>query len=295
MLGVSEAKRMNDRALVLGGGGPVGIAWEAGVAAGLAEEGVDIAKADFILGTSAGSVVGSQLASGASARSLAEGQIAFARELKASGAAAPAAPNLMPLIAFMQRFPLDAEPSLELRAEIGQFALSSQTISEEQFLAQMATFAARGPWPEKFGCTSVDTATGEFHIWRKQDGIELPRGIASSCAVPGIYPPITLKGRRWMDGGMRAGVNIDKAAGFSRVLALAVVPAIAVSTYMPKIEREANVVRAAGGRVELIAPDAASQEVFGVNLMDATRRAEITEAGIAQGRREAARLKAFWN
>jgi NTE family protein len=97
-----------------------------------------------------------------------------------------------------------------------------------------------------------------------------------------------------MDGGMRAGTNIDKAEGYKRALALAVVPAIAVSTYLPKIEREANVVRASGGRVETIIPDAGSLAVFGQNLMDATRRAEIVEAGMAQGRKEAGRLKGFW-
>ena len=52
------------RALVLGGGGPVGIAWEIGLAAGLEQEGVRLADADFIVGTSAGSVVGATLAFG---------------------------------------------------------------------------------------------------------------------------------------------------------------------------------------------------------------------------------------
>ena len=41
------------RALVLGGGGPIGIAWESGLVAGLAEGGVDLSTADFIMGTSA--------------------------------------------------------------------------------------------------------------------------------------------------------------------------------------------------------------------------------------------------
>ena len=46
------------RALVLGGGGPVGIAWESGLVAGLAQGGVDLGRADFTMGTSAGSFVG---------------------------------------------------------------------------------------------------------------------------------------------------------------------------------------------------------------------------------------------
>ena len=52
-------------ALVLGGGGITGIAWEIGVLAGLAEAGVDLSGADLVVGTSAGSVVGAQLTCGA--------------------------------------------------------------------------------------------------------------------------------------------------------------------------------------------------------------------------------------
>ena len=64
------------RALVLGGGGPVGIGWEAGLLVGLARNGLDLRKADAVVGTSAGSVVGFTLASGgdlAAAMSLVQG------------------------------------------------------------------------------------------------------------------------------------------------------------------------------------------------------------------------------
>src|ERR1700734_2192813 len=45
-------------ALVLGGGGVAGIAWEAGIIDGLRRAGTDLGAADLIVGTSAGSVVG---------------------------------------------------------------------------------------------------------------------------------------------------------------------------------------------------------------------------------------------
>ena len=64
------------RALVLGGGGITGIAWEIGVLAGLAEAGVDLTGADLVVGTSAGSVVGAQLTGGADLETL------FARQLE---------------------------------------------------------------------------------------------------------------------------------------------------------------------------------------------------------------------
>src|SRR3954454_24925039 len=55
---------MTGTALVLGGGGITGIAWELGLLAGLAERGVDLTGADLGIGTSAGSVVGAQIATG---------------------------------------------------------------------------------------------------------------------------------------------------------------------------------------------------------------------------------------
>ena len=50
------------RALILSGGGFVGISWQSGLATGLLARGVDLRRADLILGTSGGSVAGSQLA-----------------------------------------------------------------------------------------------------------------------------------------------------------------------------------------------------------------------------------------
>ncbi|GAA4685697.1 patatin-like phospholipase family protein [Gordonia humi] len=52
------------RALVLGGGGVTGIAWEVGVLAGLSSQGIDWSKATSVIGTSAGSFVGTAVAGG---------------------------------------------------------------------------------------------------------------------------------------------------------------------------------------------------------------------------------------
>jgi NTE family protein len=49
--------------LVLGGGGSAGNAWEIGVIAGLFDAGLDVTKADLIIGTSAGSTAAAQITS----------------------------------------------------------------------------------------------------------------------------------------------------------------------------------------------------------------------------------------
>src|SRR5690348_11335017 len=89
---------MGGKALILGGGGPVGIAWEIGLAAGLEERGVRIAAADRIAGTSAGSFVGAALASGRPPAKLLQAQVEQGkREIEARAARPPserAAPDL---------------------------------------------------------------------------------------------------------------------------------------------------------------------------------------------------------
>jgi NTE family protein len=54
---------MKDVTLVCGGGGVWGVAWMTGIAIGLAEAGLDLREADSFIGTSAGSIIGTQLAS----------------------------------------------------------------------------------------------------------------------------------------------------------------------------------------------------------------------------------------
>ena len=65
---------------------------------------------------------------------------------------------------------------------------------------------ARGDWPARaYACTAVDAETGEFVTWSKDSGVPIERAIASSCCVPGIFPPITINGRHW--GGIRIGCD----------------------------------------------------------------------------------------
>jgi hypothetical protein len=36
------------------------------------------------------------------------------------------------------------------------------------------------------------------------------RAVTSSAAIPGVWPPITMKGERWIDGGVRSMLNADR-------------------------------------------------------------------------------------
>jgi NTE family protein len=290
---------LKDRALILGGGGPVGIAWELGLAAGLEEGGVRIVQADRIIGTSAGSFAGAALASGRPAEALVRAQVAQAERAAAargSDAKPPPVPDLGPLMRFMARKPVDREMPVELCAEIGAFALAAKTMPQEAFIASFGSLTSAGEkWPRGFACTAVDAVDGSFHLWEESSGVELGRAIASSCSVPGIFPPITIGGRRYIDGGMRSATNIDLAKGYERVLVVAVLSNLAIDMMRAGIQREIEILKEAGAKVELIVPDAKCLAAFGNNLMDASRRGGVALAGVAQGRAEAKRIAAFWN
>src|SRR3974390_1341401 len=130
-------KVMDRRALVLGGGGITGIAWETGVIAGL---GIDLAAADVIIGTSAGSVVGTDIASGQELEALYQAQLA------------PPAPAPAARIGweFIGRLLWDVHTSRDpkgARARIGRWALAVPTMPEadrrKDFEGRMSTIN----WP----------------------------------------------------------------------------------------------------------------------------------------------------
>jgi NTE family protein len=289
---------------VLGGGGPVGIAWESGLVAGLARGGVDLGQADFTMGTSAGSFVGARLAMGADAATFADPILAeLARPANPERKARERAPaDLSKLMTLMAEAQGGTRNPAEARAEIGAFALAADTVSEAEFIASFGrSFAelADDAWPERgFACTAVDAETGAFQFWTRTSGVGVTRAVASSCSVPGIYPPVTLKGRRYIDGGMRSSTNADMAAGYDLVVVVAVRLGAAGGAAMERIaarfDEEIESLKEGGATVVTIVPDAASVEAFGPNLMDFRRRADAARAGLAQGEHHAADLKEFW-
>ncbi len=296
---------MTTRALVLGGGGPVGVAWEFGLIAGLEQEGLRLADAGLIIGTSAGSIVGASLASGRPTAELLATQHEIADAPPPRGTS-DGAFDLAPLMQqFLKLYTSDAPPQ-QLRAEIGAFALDAKVaMTEEEWLATFTrggTFA-QDQWPDRpYMCTAVDAQSGEFVTWDRASGVPMSRAIASSCCVPGIFPPITINGRRYIDGGMKSATNADLAAGYDRVVVVSVTAGMERMSAFPalaerakkRMDEELAAITSRGGKVELLAPDDESRAAMGTNLMDFKRRGEIADAGVRQGRLEAARLRGFW-
>jgi NTE family protein len=177
---------IKDCVVVLGGGGIWGVAWMAGIVMGLEERGIDLTQARAFIGTSAGSIVGSQVAHGYSATELFNRQTTPADQL-------PKPPQqnsgIAQLMAMMQR--QWESPDARTRA-IAEFALNTATNNAPESEAEAAERLGvpTNEWPGRaLSITAVDTATCELCVFNAQSGIGLIEAVAASCAVPGVQPP----------------------------------------------------------------------------------------------------------
>ena len=267
-------------ALVLGAGGATGIAWETGLLKGLRDAGLDLTGADLVVGTSAGSVVGAQVTTGAPLDEL------YRRQVEPPGKK-ERPPDLGKLMEFFAArsggdgpATVRPRPTREMLKWIGAQARAASTKVTEA--GRLEVIKARLPvheWPERpLAITAVDTADGAFVTWRRSSGVPLPLAVASSCAVPWVYPPTTIHGRRYMDGGVRSATNADLAAGHELVLIVAPIAGFGRAT----VDEEADELRRGGARVEVVVPDDAAVEAIGPNPLDPGRRAQAAQAGLAQ-------------
>jgi NTE family protein len=204
-------------ALVLAGGGPAALAWELGMLRGLADADAGLAQkvmgADIVIGTSGGSSVAAQITSGAPLGELYDAQLsAGTAEIEVR----------LDLAEFMSRFGAavaGAADEADRRRRVGAFALAASTVSEAR---RRAVIAARLPatgWPERdLRIPAVDAVTGDVVIFTRNSGVALVDAVAASCAVPGIWPPASIGGRRYVDGGVRSSTNADLAAGADQIL-----------------------------------------------------------------------------
>lgn len=171
------------RALVLGGGGVAGIAWETGVLRGIADESPTAARAlldsDVLLGTSAGSVVAAQIGTGHGLEDL------FARQIRESSAEIDPGIGIDAVTdLFLAAM---AEPGIDRkRRRIGAVALAAETVAEPVRRKVIAHRLPTHDWPEReLRITAIDIATGELVVFDRESCVDLVDAVAASCAVPG--------------------------------------------------------------------------------------------------------------
>ncbi len=299
--------------LVLGAGGVMGGAWLTGGLDAIAKEtGWDPSEADYVVGTSAGSMMGSLLAGGVppwfmvafSAGERFEGVTnadgrPAATANRAGGAAFPihrALPRPGPgswRLAIRTLF----RPLRHTPATIGAGWLPWGIVSTKP-LAQQIRHVVPSGWAAhpNLWIVACDYATGQRIAFGRDDAPEadLADAVAASCAIPGFYRPVEIGGRRYVDGGMYSTSNLDilRDEGLDLVVCLNPTSSLHPPQAWNPLDWGARLWRRASGRrlgseakklrarsvdVVLIQPVAEDLAAMGPNLMSRKGRNRVIE------------------
>jgi len=299
-------------ALVLGGGGAAGQAWQIGIIAGLAEAGLDLTEAaDLVIGTSSGSTTAAWVRSGMPAAELLASVLSPPVRPVGQNRELPPSLPMATVFERMRAIGAAATSAAELRRAMGAFGLESDSIlgpaAAGQRRALVAARLPRAEWPDRpMIVVAVDAHTGELAAFDRDSGVDLVDAVTASTALPG-GPTHSINGTRYINGGVRSGENADLASGFANVVVLS--PFGGRNRTPPErgadpagqfeglrrfpgadLPSQVEALRKQGSHVEVITPDADSRAAMGTNQMDPATRVPAARAGFAQGKQEAARV-----
>jgi NTE family protein len=282
-----------DRALVLGGGGVVFVAWLTAYLGELSRHGVAIQDADRVVGTSAGSVLATVIAAGRLDRFSKLIRV-VERRPNLIGRLAPAAKLVPSQQRALDLFQVarDAEPAT-VRA-IGAAALAARTPGVNRLPSSVALMTQTWRWPSGLSVSAVDAYSGERLALDGASGVPLLRAVAASASVPGLFAPQPVGDRRAMDGGVSgSGIHADLVAGARRALVFPIVgelPVARLTIARDATSREVAALRAAGTEVEV----RHSRLPGTTNLMDPAEVPAALALGTEQAAEDAAALGEFW-
>lgn len=270
--------------LVLGGGGIAGIAWHTGVLHGLAQGGADLTSAARLIGTSAGATVAAQVGAGCALDEL------YDRQVDATSLVTELAPTLPVSELWELMLPIYTESvdEDERRRRLGRLALDARTVDEVVRRSVIAARLEGVDWQGgRVSVVACEATTGQRRVFDHTSGVGVVDAVAASCAVPGVWPPVTIDGSRYVDGGIWSLTNSDLATGCDLVVVLAPLSDQAMHVELAGL--------GTGVESVVITPDEASIAAFGADVLDPAVREPSARAGRAQGLREADRLAGALN
>src|SRR5262249_26572275 len=212
-------------ALVLGGGGAAGQAWQIGVIAGLAEASLDMTEAaDLVVGTSSGSTTAAWVRSGIPAAELLASVLSEPVRPVGQSRELPLSLPMATVFERMRAIGAAATSAADLRRAMGAFGLESDSILGPGAGQRRAMVAARLPrheWPDRpMIVVAVDAHTGELAAFDRDSGVDLVDAVTASTALPGLVPTHSINGIHYITGSVRTNENADLASGYANVVVL---------------------------------------------------------------------------
>jgi NTE family protein len=284
-----------DRGLALGGGGEYFAAWMLGFAHGLHAQGVPYEMPDVIVGTSAGSVVGSTIAGGHLER--------LTREFDFFGDFPRILAHLVPTpkpnpsqVRAVEICRSVTDGSVQTIQAIGRGAMAARNPPVSHLQEMVKVLTGNLSWPSpKFHATTMDCYTGERLVVSEANNIPISDAVSASMSLPGIFGPTWIGDRICMDGGMSpTSTHSDLLAGAKRAMVVSLTDGTPGSgprfSAIPNdLSQEIKNLEAAGTKTLLIAANPGQ-----VNLVSPAEIGPALRAGYDRAVKEADRVKAFW-
>jgi NTE family protein len=277
--------------LVLGAGGTLGEAWLRGVLSGLA---LDFRECEYVLGTSAGSIVAATLVAGRRLEAGDRGARAWAVPIEGpapGGLAGLARAAVKAGTAAATPFAPIAFAGLGPPGRLARSAALAAAPRPRRRLDRLAGFldSLGAEFDGRLRIAAVDRRSGARVLFGAPGApeAEVRDAVLASCAVPWLFAPVTIRGREYVDGGVWSPLNLDAAPGGRGAHVLCLAPTAGGGPLRPVAQAalvtEEMALRARGMRVRTIVPDDGSVAAIGPNLMDGARVEDVLDAAFAQG------------
>jgi NTE family protein len=308
--------------LVLGGGGVMGGAWITGALEAFAREtGWFPGSADYVVGTSAGAMMGSLVACGVPAWFMvahSAGEV-FDGLLDSRGQPVSGADRSAGAVFRLERGWPRLGPS-SLRLAMGGRSLAARLagLGPEGWIStaplkEIVRRAVPSGWAPhaNLWITACDYDSGERVVFGRKGSprADLADAVAASCAIPSFYRPVRIDGRRYVDGGLHSASNLDLLSGLSLDLVICLNPLstlrrdpgpflhVRVWDWIRRgavrsVRREAAALRREGVPVLLLEPTARDLDVMGLNFMSRRRRHDVIRTAIDTVARQLHRARA---
>jgi NTE family protein len=274
------------------------------------ETGWDPGGADIVLGTSAGSMIGTLLCSAVPTWLLvAYGSGEDLGESQRSGHSPSGHFGAGFRLHWSFPRPVLGSPGLALRSmrepwkygPAGIIAWLPQGVVSTDPLKVAVRRVVPSGWSShpNLWITAIDYQTGARVVFGREGAprADLSDAVAASCAVPGFYHPVTIRGRRYVDGGMYSPANLDLIAGTGAELVVCLNPVSSrhrgrlLESTGPiagffrgdnrgLIDREVLLLERAGKQVILLEPSAADLDMMGFNYMSRKHLDRVTDAAV---------------
>ncbi len=300
--------------LVLGAGGVVGQAYQAGVLAALEREtSWDPRRAALVVGTSAGSVTGAALRVGVRATDLAaslygvptsrRGGAILERILPADAGPLPTPsvrtllrPWNLPSPALLTRV---ARRPLAFRPEVAAVTLMPRGQIDISERARGLDEHIGDRWPDGLRICAIRRSDGARVVFGRPGAppTRLAAAVLASCAIPSYFRPVTIGGVEYVDGGVHSATNADvlKAEGLDLVVVISSMSAahgnangadgLLRRTVHRRMEREIARLQGAGTAVVSLEPGAEARRAMGLLAMAEDRSPRVIEAAYEETRR----------